>query len=637
MPHDLLWPACDGPADPVVIEAVPLDERGLPATTYDALLRAARLWPDRPALTVLPDAEHFRHPATTTFAQLRDQVHRTANLLHALGVTRGAAVGLLSPNTAELPGGLLAAQTVGIAAPVNPGLAPEHVEQLLRRGGSRVLISAGPQLDPQVWATARRVASALRLDALLALAPTGGDGPRPALEPVEGVCVGYLTEMAAAHPADRLVDIDPPAAEDLAAYFHTGGTTGTPKLAAHTHTNEVVDAWTVAASTPLDSESVMFAGLPLFHVNALIVTVLGPLLRGQRVVWAGPLGYRDPGLYGVFWKLVEHYGITAMSAVPTVYSVLARTHLDADISTLRFAAVGASPLPPAVREAFENHTGVALCEGYGLTEATCASALGIPGRHRPGAVGRRLPYQQLKTVRIDPDTGAWHDLPPGATGVLAIRGPVVFPGYVAEHTAQGPRLDSGGKIRNGWLETGDVARIDADGFVSLTGRAKDLIIRGGHNIDPAVIEDTLLTHPQVTAAAAVGCPDPHAGEVPVAYVALAPGAGVAPADLLSWVAERVGERAAAPREVTVIDAIPVTAVGKPYKLGLRLDATRRAVHAELTALGADCGLEQILCRPHDGDVLVELPAHPDEVTRDQVTAALNRYALHWQYACEPLT
>ncbi|MET8809186.1 acyl-CoA synthetase [Streptomyces sp. NPDC004546] len=631
-PTDLLWPAHDSPADLAAIEAVPLPERGLPATTYDALLRAARLWPDRPALTVLPDAARFLRPATATFAQLRDQVHRTANLLRSLGVTRRAAVGLLAPNTAELPAALLAAQAAGIAAPVNPGLAPEHVEQLLRRGGARVLIAAGPQLDAQVWATARQVAASLRLDALLALAPTAADGPAPALEPVEGTRVGYLAELAASHPADRLVDIEPAAAGDLAAYFHTGGTTGTPKLAAHTHANEVVDAWMVAASIPLDKDSVMFAGLPLFHVNALIVTLLGPLLRGQRVVWAGPLGYRDPELFGVFWKLVEHYRIAAMSAVPTVYSVLARVPVDADISSMRFAAVGASPLPPAVRQSFEEHTGIPLCEGYGLTEATCASALGVPGQTRPGSVGRRLPYQQAKTVRIDPDTGKWQDLPPGATGVLAISGPTVFAGYVAEHTAQGPRLETAGKIRDGWLDTGDLARIDTDGFISLAGRAKDLIIRGGHNIDPAGIEDALLAHPDVTAAAAVGRPDPHAGEVPVAYVTLAPGARVDPAELLTWAAERAPERAAAPREVVAIDAIPLTAVGKPYKLGLRLDATRRALLAELAAQGAQCDPERIVCRPHDGGVRVTVPAPADEAVRHRVTAALDQYALDWQYA-----
>jgi fatty-acyl-CoA synthase len=134
-----------------------------------------------------------------------------------------------------------------------------------------------------------------------------------------------------------------------------------------------------------------------------------------------------------------------------------------------------------------------------------------------------------------------------------------------------------GKLRDGWLDTGDLALVDTDGFIHLAGRAKDLIIRGGHNIDPAVVEDALLTHPQVTAAAAVGRPDPHAGEVPVTYVTLTPGASVGEDELRAWASARVAEPAAAPKSVTVLDTLPVTAIGKPDKLALRADATRRAV------------------------------------------------------------
>ena len=181
---------------------------------------------------------------------------------------------------------------------------------------------------------------------------------------------------------------EPPSATDLAALFHTGGTTGTPKLAAHTHANEVSDAWMIAANGLLHDDAVVFAALPLFHVNALLVTVLAPLFRGLRVIWAGPLGYRDQALFAHFWKLVERYGVTTMSAVPTVYSVLAGRPVDADISSLRFAVVGASPLPQAVRDGFESATGIRLVEGYGLTEATCVSALSFP---RPSASRVRRP------------------------------------------------------------------------------------------------------------------------------------------------------------------------------------------------------------------------------------------------------
>ena len=212
--------------------------------------------------------------------------------------------------------------------------------------------------------------------------------------------VAHLSALAAEQPHDRFVG-EPPSATDLAALFHTGGTTGTPKLAAHTHANEVTDAWMIAAIGVLDAESVVFAALPLFHVNALVVTLLAPLFKGQRVVWAGPLGYRDTKLFANFWKVVERYRISFMSGVPTIYAALADRPVDADISSLRFALVGASPLPKAVREKFESATGVPLLEGYGLTEATCASARSFVDHPVPGSVGQRLPYQQVKTIEVD--------------------------------------------------------------------------------------------------------------------------------------------------------------------------------------------------------------------------------------------
>ena len=365
-------------------------------------------------------------------------------------------------------------------------------------------MAAGPDLAPEVWDNARNLALDAGIEALLALRPTGGSAAEAELLPIDGVRVGHLSALAAEQPHDRFVG-EPPSATDLAALFHTGGTTGTPKLAAHTHANEVTDAWMLAAIGVLDSESVAFAALPLFHVNALVVTLLAPLFKGQRVVWAGPLGYRDTTLFANFWKVVERYRISFMSGVPTIYAVLADRPVDADISSLRFALVGASPLPKAVRERFESATGVPLMEGYGLTEATCASARSFVDRPVPGSVGQRLPYQQVKTIEVNAD-GEWVDLPTGEVGVLAIGGPTVFPGYVVDRGPDGPVLDGLGKLREGWLDTGDLARVDDDGFVHLVGRAKDLIIRGGHNIDPAVIENALLAHPAVTAAQAVGRP-----------------------------------------------------------------------------------------------------------------------------------
>jgi fatty-acyl-CoA synthase len=314
-----------------------------------------------------------------------------------------------------------------------------------------------------------------------------------------------------------------------------------------------------------------------------------------------------------------------MSVVPTVYSVLAGCPVDADISSLKYAVVGASPLPQAVRDGFESATGVQLVEGYGLTEATCASVLSFPGRRRPGSVGQRLPYQQVKAVEVTAE-GEWVDLPTGQVGVLAISGPTVFPGYVVDRGPDGPVLDGLGKLRDGWLDTGDLATVDDDGFVHLTGRAKDLIIRGGHNIDPAVIEDALLAHPAVANAQAVSRPDLHSGEVPVAFVTLVPGATTSAEELRAWAAAHVPEQAAAPKSVTVLDTIPVTPVGKPFKPALRAEATRAAVAEALRHLPGVAGVRGTV---EGGAVVavVQLTHGSDEV---RVKETLDRFAITWQ-------
>ncbi|MFC5264936.1 acyl-CoA synthetase [Kribbella qitaiheensis] len=621
---DLLWPTYDGPGDVAAIEAVPLADRGLPGTTYELLVRAAGLWPDRVALSVLPDGERWEQPAERSYAELLMDVHRYANVLHTLGVRRSDGVALFAPNCDELVTATLAAQLAGIAAPINTGLSAEHIAELLRRSGARVLVAAGPELAPEVWESARQLAVEAGMEALLALGPTRAAPAEAELHPLEMVRIGDLSALAAEQPHDAFVG-ETPSATDLAALFHTGGTTGTPKVATHTHANEVSDAWMIAASNLLHDDAVVFAALPLFHVNALLVTVLAPLFRGLQVIWAGPEGYRDQALHTHFWKLVERYGVTTMSAVPTVYSVLAGYPIDADISSLRFAVVGASPLPQAVRDGFESATGIRLVEGYGLTEATCVSALSFPHHPRPGSVGQRLPYQHVRAVQITAD-GEWVDLPAGQVGVLAISGPTVFPGYVTRRTPDGPVLDGMGKLRDGWLDTGDLAWVDPDGFIHLAGRAKDLIIRGGHNIDPAVIESVLLAHPAVAAAQAVGRPDLHAGEVPVAFVTLNPSASATPEELRAWAGDHVPEQAAAPKAVTVLDALPVTLVGKPFKPALRAKATRDAVADALRDIPSVTGVR---ATAEDGAVLVVVGlAHGADET--PIRKTLDRFTITWR-------
>ena len=594
-----------------------------PASTYQLLLDAARAWPDGIAMQWVPDPGDHTRCLSWTYAELADTVTRIANALTALGVRRQDAVTLSSVNTAMLYAATLAAQAVGIAAPVNPVLSGERIAELIRRTGSRVLVAAGPELDPQLWPRLLEVARQAGITAVLALRPDGAHGTPPALDGAgpggapdgRSPVVAYLEEMTARQPSSRLADADRPEAADLAAFVHTGGTTGAPKIAAHTHANQLACGRGIAQCSGLAAGEGVLAGLPLFHVNALIITGIAPMFSGARVVSPGPAGYRDPALYTRFWTIIEHYQITAMSAVPTVYATLTQVPVDADIATLRLPIVGAAPLPSSVRENFAAHTGRRLLEGYGLTEATCASTWTRPGEERPGSVGRALPGQQVKAVRIGED-GSWTDCAPGQAGVLAIGGPTVFAGDVTDPSLGGPRVSREGAVRDGWLDTGDLGRLDADGFVYLAGRAKDLIIRGGHNIDPRVIEEALARHPAVRSAAAVGRPDQHSGEVPVGYVVPADPARFDEADLLAWAADAIGEPAARPKRIYPVDAIPLTAVGKQFKPALAADAAVRAVTDALAEAGlADA---RAAVTHEDGRLVVTVTGADPDRLRDAV-------------------
>jgi fatty-acyl-CoA synthase len=558
-----------------------------PASTYQLLLGAARAWPDSMAMQWIPDPTDYTRCLAWTYADLATTVTQIANALTALGVRRADAVTLTAPNTAMLYAATLAAQAAGIAAPVNPALSDDHLAGLIRRAQSRVVVTAGPELNEQLWRRMLPVARQAGVTAILALRPDGAHGDPPALadrgSAGSGLLVAYLDDVIAGQPSGHLTG-GLPQPSDLAAFVHTGGTTGAPKIAAHTHANQLACGRGIAQAAGLAPGEAALGGLPLFHVNALLVTGIAPMFSGARVVWPGPGGYRDPALYARFWKIVQHYRIAAMSAVPTVYGRLAQVPVDADISTLRLPIVGAAPLPSSVRDAFAARTGRRLLEGYGLTEATCATTFTRPGEERPGSVGRVLPGQQIKAVRAEGDR-PWADCAPGETGVLMISGPAVFAGYVTGPGTGSPRVSRGDTVHDGWLNTGDLGTLDADGFVYLTGRAKDLIIRGGHNIDPRVIEEGLLSHPAVAAAAAVGRPDRHSGEVPVAYVIPTDPGRFDEAELLAWASTAIGEPAARPKRIYPIKAIPVTAIGKPYKPALAADAAARATTEALAGAG----------------------------------------------------
>ncbi|MFH1629604.1 MAG: AMP-binding protein, partial [Pseudomonadota bacterium] len=372
--------------------------------------------------------------------------------------------------------------------------------------------------------------------------------------------------------------IDP---NDVASMYHTGGTTGTPKLAPHTHFNESAMAFMVASATELKTGETAMCGLPLFHVNGTTVTGSFPFSIGAHVVLLGVMGYRDPTVMQNFYKIVEHYRAVTFSSVPTVLSVLLDIPKgDADISSLRYLVCGAAPLSVELFKRFEDHSGMKIIEGYGLTEGTCVSSVNpYHGKQKVGSIGIRLPYHEMKVFVLDDENRFVREAETDEIGSISIKGPNVFNGYLDEAHNRGiwPK--------KGWFNTGDLGREDADGYFWLTGRKKELIIRGGHNIDPAAIEGPLYSLPGIQVAAAVGRPDPHAGEVPVAYVQLQEGADLTPEQILDYLKREVGERAAIPKEVVILDQIPLTPVGKIFKPALRWEAIKQVYRKELQALG----------------------------------------------------
>jgi fatty-acyl-CoA synthase len=584
-------------ADTMRIEQVPLAERPMAQSTFDLLRRAAAEHRDRPALVFVPKGTAGEPPFAYTYDQLLRRVTRAANLFHRLGVGPRDVVAYALPSLPQTHFVLWGAEAAGIACAINPLLESQHVVEILRAAGAKVLVTLGPGIGGELWDKMAKVVEQVpTLEAVLQVSLAQFLVPdHVSSAPAEGLHAGRkvldFDAECAREADDRPVSGRVIRPDDIASYFHTGGTTGTPKIARHTHANEVFMSWDLREFIGLQPGHVFLCGLPLFHVNGAIGTGPGAWCSGATVLLAGIQGYRTPGLIAGFWRLVERYRVNYFSAVPTVYASLLEVPVaGADVSSLHYAICGAAPMPPEVFRRFEQLTGLKILEGYGLTEATCASCVNPPaGERRIGSVGIPMPYQKVKAAIVGADGKRVRDCEPEEIGVLLVSGPAVFPGYLREQDNAKLWAEAG------WLNTGDLCRIDRDGYVWLTGRAKDLIIRGGHNIDPQMIEEVLATHPAVAMAAAVGQPDAYAGELPMAFVAARPGTSPTPDELLAYCRERIPERAAVPVRIVVLRALPTTAVGKTFKPELRWRAiehvlsvalAQQAIAATVTA-GAD--------------------------------------------------
>jgi fatty-acyl-CoA synthase len=298
----------------------------------------------------------------------------------------------------------------------------------------------------------------------------------------------------------------------------------------------------------------------------------------MTIVIPSPLGAREKRFIDNYWKFVDKFGITIFSGVPTILAQLAKNKPQGEnLRSLRkYAVTGSTALPAEIPRQLEAMIGVRVLQTYGATEYT-QNVCQAPrdGDPKFGSSGLRLPYTQVKVVELDHGGNIKRECAADEIGVVVVKGPSVTPGYLE------PRYNAGVFTRDGWFNSGDLGRFDADGYLWLTGRVKDVIIRGGHNIDPSIIEEMLLKHGDVMLAAAVGKPDAHAGELPIAYVQLVAGACATADDIRDFAQAHSPERAAAPKEIVIVDKMPLTDVGKPAKAALRNDAARRAFEALL--------------------------------------------------------
>jgi fatty-acyl-CoA synthase len=334
-------------------------------------------------------------------------------------------------------------------------------------------------------------------------------------------------------------------------------------------------------------------GYPLFHVAGVLPGSLASLSAGVEVIIPTTSLLRNKEVIANYWRLVEKYRPTSLSAVPTVLAALANVPLaGADISSIRYCRTGAAVLAPELAARFKRLFGLHVHESLGMTEMAGISTITPPGVEGPaGCVGFRLPYSQLRIVALDEHGDATgRDLPAGEQGMVLFKSPNLFSGFLD------PADDAKAFTGNGWLATGDLGWLDGQGRLNLSGRSKDLIIRSGHNIDPKVIEDALGAHPAVQMCAAVGAPDAYAGELPVVFATLLPGASATEEDLLAFTAARVDEAPARPRSITVIAHMPMTNVGKIYKPQLRLLAARKVADALVDEACAGLGLP-VAARP----------------------------------------
>lgn len=562
------------------------EERDNPVTLYQLLSRTTGRFPNNNAVSYQIFSGPTDKAETLTWSQLKDQVTQAANMFRELGIGEKDVVAYVLPNCNETLVTMLAGAVAGIVNPINPLLEPEQIASILRETKAKVVVTLKPFPKTDV---AQKVAEAVRhapgVNTVLEVdlnryltPPKSWIVPllRPKLENKDKVAhADYKSFRREMRKQPTTLAFADSTTDRVACYFHTGGTTGMPKVAQHKYSGMIYNGWIGSTLLFTEDDNIM-CPLPLFHVFACHVIVMASVASGAHVVFPTPQGYRGDGVFDNFWKLIERWKISFIITVPTAISAKMQRPVDADISTVKTAFSGSAPLPVELYRRFEDATGINIIEGYGLTEATClVSCNPVDGEKKIGSIGITFPYTDVKIVKGTAD--GLVECGPDEVGEICISSPGVYAGNTYTEAVKNADL----YYQDTYLRTGDLGRFDEDSYLWITGRAKDLIIRGGHNIDPAEIEEALLGHEAVAFAGAIGQPDAHSGELPCAFVELIDGASATADELLEYCQIHVHERAAIPKHMTILDELPKTAVGKVFKPDLRKHAITRIYNEAL--------------------------------------------------------
>lgn len=608
------------------------DERDFPKTVWSRVSKTADEHGSRNAITFQITSGPKDSAETLTWDELRRKTAQAANLFRELGVGPKDRVAYILPNSNETVITYLGGMVAGIVNPINPLLDVDQIAAILRETDAKVLVTlkAFPKTDvPQkaaaAVAKAPNVKHVVEIDLhkyLTGLKKLIVPLIRPKNPVSHNAKVHDFVSAIARQP--ETLTFEDIQADRVVTNFHTGGTTGMPKVAQHTNSGIMYNSWVVNWAL-LEKDSVAMCPLPMFHVFAAVIIVGGAMSAGAHVIFPTPAGYRGDGVFDNFWKLCERYKVTFLIGVPTAFAALMQRPVNADLSSMKMAFSGSAPLPVELYRKFEKATGMEICEAYGLTEVTCGVSANPPaGKKKIGSVGIPLPYCDVKILMGTAD--GVRECDTDEVGEICVANPGVFVGHT--YTQDDKNADLFHLDR--YLRTGDLGRIDEDGYLWITGRAKDLIIRGGHNIDPAEIEEALAGHPAVAMVGAIGQPDAHSGELPCAYVELVAGASVSVEELLEYAKNHIHERAAMPKHLEIIPEIPKTAVGKVFKPDLRRSAITRVYDAALKEAGLSARVSHVAEDKKLG--LVAYLSGREKTDEEAVSNVLGSYTSPWKWA-----